>query len=173
MMSRLYVLLVCLMLLPRISSAQIQLELSDTTVCKGSMVHNYATLSPEIDSVLVFGHKYSTGDYFYPAGGDNISYPSLPLGFSFMFFGKPYTDFRVCGNNFINLCNGPGYVLMNTHFMYSGLVPHINNFYKTALMLGMQDLSSTLGGTIRAQWLGAPGSKRLVVEYCRVAQENN
>src|SRR5690606_26770433 len=98
MMSRLYVLLVCLMLLPRISSAQIQLERSDTTVCKGSMVHNYATLSPEIDSVLVFGHKYHF-DYFYPAGGDNISYPSLPLGFSFMFFGKPYTDFRVAANN--------------------------------------------------------------------------
>lgn len=39
-------------------------------------------------------------------------------------------------------------------------------------MLGMQDLNSILGGTIRAQWLGAPGSKRLVVEYCRVAQEN-
>src|SRR5690606_2365427 len=168
MMSTLYVLLVCLVLLRRISSAQIQLERSDTTVCKGSMVHNYATLSPEIDSVLVFGHLQVYDQY--AAGGNNISYPSLPLGFSFMFFGKPYTDFRVAANNFINLCNGPGYFLMNTYFMYSGLVPHINNFYKTALMLGMQDLSSILGGTIRAQWLGAPGSERLVVEHCRVAQ---
>src|SRR5690606_11039573 len=155
------------------ASAQIQLGLSDTTVCKGSMVHNYATLSPEMDSVLVFGHEYHFGDYFYPAGWDNVSYPSLPLGFSFMFFGKPYTDFRVAANNFINLCNGPGYFLMSTHYAYSGLVPHINNYYKTALMLGMQDLNSILGGAIRAQWLGAPGSKRLVVEYCRVAQENN
>src|SRR5690606_27983903 len=147
MMSRLYVLLVCLMLLPRISSAQIQLERGDTTVCKGSMVHNYATLSPEIDSVLVFGHEYSTtGDYFYPAGWDIISYPSLPLGFSFMFFGKPYTDFRVCGNNFINLCNGPGYFPWGAHYMYSGLVPQINHFHKTALMLGLQDLNSMWGG---------------------------
>lgn len=84
---------------------------------------------------------------------------SIPIGFSFPFFGTPFTTVTVAANGFLSFSADPGGgCCSGTALPSSGAPPN--------LVAGFwDDLNPTLGGTIRYQTLGAAPSRELVVEY--------
>lgn len=96
-----------------------------------------------------------------PLGDDQVS-GALPIGFTFYFYGVPYTSFYISSNGFITFladqdggcCEGE---------------PIPDTDEPNAIVAGLwADLEPDEGGTIAYQTLGAPGSRELVAGFYNV-----
>lgn len=91
-------------------------------------------------------------------GDDSVS-GIQPIGFTFNFFGVDYSDFYISSNGFITFTS-----TFNDGCCVGQAIPDASS--PNNLIAGYwSDLNPSAGGTISYETLGAPGSRRLVVEF--------
>ena len=95
-----------------------------------------------------------------PSGDDNVS-ASIPLGFSFNYYGSTYTSFVISTNGFLSFDAAPGAGCCAGQSIPSTTTP--NNLIATC----WTDLNTTSGGTIDYYNLTSPN--RMVVRFNGVA----
>jgi hypothetical protein len=95
--------------------------------------------------------------------GDDDSV-TIPIGFSYSFYGNAYTDVRVGANGYLSFSGGDGPESWTPH-LGSSVEP--NN-----LIAGLwTDLSPQIApGSVKYQVLGATPARRLIVQWTRVSQ---
>lgn len=151
------------------ASAQQLLQSNDTLVCKNDAVSKVAILQ-NVDSA-----KFNT--MHFSVGFTSYSYP-IALGFSFNYFGYNFSQFCINSNYFISLYDpilspiNPGG--SSASHIWNNFIIGINLNLKTAICLGHQNLNFEIlpndATKIRYQFFGAPGSRKLVVDYCEMRQ---
>lgn len=105
--------------------------------------------------------------------GDNIFAPTVPIGFSFCYYGAVYDSLTIGSNGIVSFSpeyaqgwchsNIGGNPLPNP---YSGVCP------KNCVMLPWQDLDPSLGGTITYSINGISPSRALVVSFDNVPMDS-
>jgi hypothetical protein len=126
-----------------------------------------ATAAPGPDA---FGYKSSaipvnlrnisaTGT-FIPLGDDQMS-NALPIGFTFQFYGVPYTSVFVSSNGFITFSSGQSSGCCSGHSLPGGGTA--NN-----LIAGFWEDLNNPQGNIRYQTIGSPGSREVIVGFYNV-----
>lgn len=87
----------------------------------------------------------------------------FPIGFTFCFFGNPYTQFWIGSNGWISFSAGQPNTFTSTPIPSGGF-----NVPKNCIMGPWQDWHPGLGGQIRYQTQGTAPCRRLVVTWTNV-----
>jgi gliding motility-associated-like protein len=151
------------------ASAQQLLSTHDTLVCSNSFISRTAQLE-QVDSVKI-------NTFHFDVSANSLSWPALPIGFNFAFFGRSYSLFRPGMDNIICLYDPPytGNGQTGAH-PWSNMSIGINLNLKNAILLGFQDLNIDIipddVTKVRYQKIGPPGSRKLVVDYCQMKQNS-
>jgi len=106
--------------------------------------------------------------------GGNVFSPTIPIGFSFCFYGASYDSLRIFSN---------GVVTFNTNLLHDTMdiwwQPHVTlpNPYVTAgphncIMFPWQDLDPSLGGTITYSLTGTPPNRIFIVSFDNVPMDS-
>ncbi|MFT4061336.1 MAG: gliding motility-associated C-terminal domain-containing protein [Edaphocola sp.] len=127
-------------------NAQIALEYSDTLICPDQTIQMCASLTGQADN-------NSSDDYY-----GNV----LDLGFTFYFFGKPFTQCIASGNGMIRF--DVSNANQSVGWQWSQIVA--SGDANNAIFATFCDLYLPAGGKIRYQRVGNSGSKRFIVEWC-------
>jgi len=136
------------------SHAQIALQYTDTTTCPGQPLTMCAALTGQ-------GTKIDADDEYSFV---------IDLGFQFTYFGKQYTKCIVSGNGMLTFdTTMAGQSGANWNWGQASTagwngVTQANN----SIMVTFLDLYPVNAGVIRYQRFGQAGSRRFVVEWCRV-----
>lgn len=130
------------------TDAQIALQYNDTTLCPGNTITMCGALSGQASSLAL---------------DDNFT-GIINIGFPFTFFGNTYTQCVISGNGTIsfNLSNAN----LGCPYTWPNLVGsgQANN----SILVAMVDMDLSIGGKIRYQSFGTPGSRKFIVEWCNV-----
>ena len=88
---------------------------------------------------------------------------SIPLGFSFEFYGSPFTNCYVSSNGFLTFTSGLGNACCTGVFLPSGT-------YTNTIFFGQEDLdpNNCIDGDITYYTTGAPGSQIFVLAFTNV-----
>jgi len=146
------VLFLALLLLLQVRSlqAQLNLNITDTTVCRNTPIQVCANIPPVSLSGLNFDDRFSA---------------AINIGFPFVFYGQTVTQCLISENNFITFDLG----FANSH---SGNYTYNNSLnggeLSRAILFPYQDLDVSFGGVIRYMTVGQAPNRRFVVEFCDV-----
>ncbi|HEY3246520.1 MAG TPA: thrombospondin type 3 repeat-containing protein [Phycisphaerae bacterium] len=119
-----------------------------------------------IDSNTSGGPTYSFEDIEASgtglALGDDVVSGAIPIGFTFNFYGVPYTTLYVGSNGFLTFLAGGSQGCCNGQAIPNAGSPN-------GMIAGWwDDLYPPGGGSIRYQALGSPGSQRFIVQFKNV-----
>ncbi len=130
------------------AQAQIALQYRDTTICPGQTIQMCAAFSANPN----------------PLNADDFFSGAVNIGFTFVYFGNPYTQFIASGNNFISFNVTKS--TMYSSFTWAGATAagDLNN----SILLAFMDTDLSQGGKIRTQTFGTAPNRRCIVEYCQV-----
>ncbi|MEE2904417.1 MAG: LamG-like jellyroll fold domain-containing protein [Myxococcota bacterium] len=108
----------------------------------------------------------SSGATGVSLGNDEVS-NALPIGFTFPFYGRNYTQFYISSNGFIT------FLANQNHGCCSGpVLPQAGN--PNGLIAGYwEDLNPSAGGQIKYEMLGSAPSRRMVVHFIDVPHNSN
>ena len=130
--------------------AQLNLNITDTTVCKNTPFLVCANIPAVNLSGLSFDDKFS--------GVINI-------GFPFVFYGQTVTQCIIAENNFITFDLG----LANLSSEYTYNNSSNAGELSRSIMFPYQDVDVSFGGVIRYMTVGQVPNRKFVVEFCDVA----
>ncbi|RYD97019.1 MAG: hypothetical protein EOP54_12110, partial [Sphingobacteriales bacterium] len=146
------ILFLALLLLLQVGSLQAQLNLNvtDTTVCRNTPIQVCANIPPVNLSGLNFDDRFSS---------------TINIGFPFVFYGQTVTQCLISENNFItfdlSFANS-----QSANYTYN---TSLNSGELTrSIMFPYQDLDVSFGGVIRYMTVGQAPNRRFVVEFCEV-----
>ena len=144
------------------SSFSVTANASPTSICPGnssnltSVVTGPANINYAI-SPMTYGLVSGTGTSV--SLGDDATSSSLPIGFTFNFYGNNYSNFYICSNGFITFTSGQGSAYQPATIP-TAAVP--NNF----IAFAWADLIPGLtGGFINYFTTGSAPNRKLVVNY--------
>lgn len=155
------------------SFAQVQVCLgTDAVICQGQTVQitNCANVGGPFGPPSALPYTQTTIPYAPDpltngtsvALTDDGQSASLPIGFSFCYFGNTYTNFVIGANNFITFTTGGSGTWVTTAVPNPGAVP------KNAIMGPWQDINPGAGGTVRYAVYGTAPFRRLSVSWNNV-----
>lgn len=130
------------------SNAQIALQYNDTTICPGNTISMCAALTGHASSL-------NTDDNFTGV---------LNIGFTFYFFGQPYTQCLISGNGMLSF--NTSYSTQFAGWMWSQI--STSGQANNAIFATFCDLYLPAGGVIRYQTYGSTGHRKFVVEWCNI-----
>ncbi|MBL7706102.1 MAG: gliding motility-associated C-terminal domain-containing protein [Taibaiella sp.] len=151
------VLLFLFLLFFQVSSLQAQLNLNvtDTTVCRNTPIQVCANIPPVNLSGLNFDDRFS--------GAINI-------GFPFVFYGQTVTQCLISENNFITFDLGFANS-QSANYTYNNSLN--SGELNRAILFPYQDLDVSFGGVIRYMTVGQAPNRKFVVEFCDVVYYSN
>ncbi|OJV51263.1 MAG: hypothetical protein BGO31_05350 [Bacteroidetes bacterium 43-16] len=131
--------------------AQLNLNVTDSTVCKGTSFQVCANIPPVNLSGLNFDDRFSA---------------VINIGFPFTFYGQTVTQCVISENNFITFDLGFAN-LASANYTYNNSLSagELNR----AILFPYQDVDISFGGTIRYMTVGQAPNRKFVVEFCDVA----
>lgn len=136
------------------AQAQIALQFNDTTLCPGQPLNMCAAFSGQVSGLAV----------------DDRFTDTIKIGFPFTFFGNTYTMCTASDNNFVSF----DITRANQHSNYQWFGPGSPAFSTgevyNSICLGFLDAFLPESGVIRYQTFGNPGSRRCIIEWCKVAK---
>jgi len=140
--------LVALLISYQSSNAQVIIS-NDTSVC-GSYVDTLYALSSDLSSMAV----------------DDQHDILVPIGFTFNFYGVPYTSLVVSGNSYITFDG-------TTASTYSPwnigqAIPNPGGLPENAIMAPWQDINTGIGGAVYSGMIGIAPNRKFVVTWCAV-----
>lgn len=131
---------------------------ADFTQCSGGTVVPPKETNTYLVENIPFAPQPNTGTQVF-LGDDQVS-GSLPIGFTFCFFGNTYNNFHIGSNGWISFSAG-----QPTTFTSAALPSAAFNVPKNVVMGPWQDWHPGIGGQIRYQTQGTAPCRRLVVSF--------
>lgn len=113
-----------------------------------------------IDQTVPFNPIAGTGTAVFLS--DDVVSGALPIGFTFEFFGQPYSQFYISSNGFVTFNSDQPNGCCSGAFLPTADVP--NNL----IALAWEDLNPGAGGSIHYFTTGNAPNRRLVVNYSNV-----
>lgn len=131
--------------------AQLDITISDTTVCRATTFNVCATTPSSTLSNISFDDEFSS---------------IIPIGFPFVFYGQTYSQCVISDNNFISFNTG----LAGQHSDYVYQSAESGGELNNVIMFPFQDLNVATypASTIRYMTRGQAPNRRFVIEFCRV-----
>lgn len=128
----------------------ISLSPKDTLICPGQTITLHGRFSSDFGEI-------TSDDVF----SDNPS----PIGFTFYYFGQPYTQCMISANNFITF--DLSYAGQYSSWVYNA-GNKANSQLGNSILFPFHDINMGLGqGTIRYQTFGMAPNRYFVVEFCK------
>ena len=130
------------------SNAQVIIS-NDTSVC-GSYVDTLYALSSDLSSMAV----------------DDQHDILVPIGFTFNFYGVPYTSLVVSGNSYITFDG----TMASTYSPWNigQAIPNPGGLPENAIMAPWQDINTGIGGAVYSGMIGIAPNRKFVVTWCAV-----
>ncbi len=142
--------ILCLLLQVVSLQAQLNLNVTDTTVCRNTPIQVCANIPPVNLSGLNFDDRFSG---------------TINIGFPFVFYGQTVTQCLISENNFITFDLGFSNS-QSANYTYNNSLN--SGELNRAILFPYQDLDVSFGGVIRYMTVGQAPNRKFVVEFCDV-----
>ncbi len=131
--------------------------------CSG-FAYSYSMLHSSDPSGPVFAPLVLAAPTPIPLTDDSVS-GVIPLGFTFNFYGVPYTDLEVASNGLVGFGGGFGAGFLTG--CCTGLAIPTPDAYDNIIAMWWEDLNPT-GSTVQYETQGSPGSQVFLLEFVAV-----
>ena len=132
-----------------------------------SIVHSQVILSNDTVACGSFNDTlYAISSEQSGITADDDHGPVVPLGFTFNFYGIPYTQIVISGNGYLtfDINQGNQYSPWNIN----NPVPDPGNVPENAILAPWHDIHSGIGGEITFGTVGSAPNRQFIVTWCGV-----